>query len=272
MSSTDTAPASKVNAIADALRWGTWKTHEHAARLVYGGTSIKGAKNPRLVIVKMNGQTIRITDQQGKLVQQGGNSTKFWAAQVTDETDDFEIEEEDANGPHHVTRETVRHSSDGDAIAVETSRTFRTKAAAQKHADLWGQSALEGATIRVIAGRAPVDSLPGKTPGEVAAPTSHTQAVRRAATGAKGEPKSAQRHPCKCGCGTMVRNLFGQGHDARHVSNLAASYKADPTAKNRASVLAMVEFSEPLTRKLRRSIELIDEKLARGSKPATASK
>lgn len=108
-----------------------------------------------------------------------------------------------------------------------------------------------------------------------------TAAVQRAAGKASSEPKAPkQLHPCKCGCGQQVKNLYAQGHDARHVSQLATQYfevvrgsgGPEDVAATAKSVRAEVAFSDRLTAKLNRSIELIDEKAAKKTQAQATAK
>lgn len=94
-------------------------------------------------------------------------------------------------------------------------------------------------------------------------------ATKPAATkpAAKSEPK--QMNQCGCGCGQAVKGRFAQGHDARHCSQLRQAYEAG--SLTRAKALAQVAFSDKLTAKLTRSLDLADErKAAAAAKTADA--
>lgn len=105
--------------------------------------------------------------------------------------------------------------------------------------------------------------------------TQHASDLRKAAKDAQAEEKAANKlHPCRCGCGKQIKNLYAQGHDARHVSQLAEQYrtavKGDVDAAELATIkdriFQAVADRPRLTAKLERSVELIDEKAAKGSK------
>lgn len=105
--------------------------------------------------------------------------------------------------------------------------------------------------------------------------TEHASDLRKAA---KAEKASApkQLHPCRCGCGQQVKNLYAQGHDARHVSQLAEKYREAVKGdldqgdldKLAASLILELQDRERLVAKLERSMELIDEKAAKRNKAA----
>ena len=108
--------------------------------------------------------------------------------------------------------------------------------------------------------------------------TEHASDLRKAARdAAKGESAASKLHPCRCGCGKQIKNLYAQGHDARHVSQLAETYrdavKGDMEQgdldKLAASLVLQLQDRERLVAKLERSMELIDEKAAKGSKAST---
>jgi hypothetical protein len=110
--------------------------------------------------------------------------------------------------------------------------------------------------------------LPGTRPGQVPTAAEKAKAAR---AGTTPPPPRNKKSPCKCGCGKQVTNLFAQGHDARLVSQLAQQYRetrpggaSATAAKKRASLrdalLKQVNFSEPLARKLTRSLEIIEKR------------
>lgn len=107
-----------------------------------------------------------------------------------------------------------------------------------------------------------------------------TPSVKADDEGAKAARPQRQLNQCKCGCGSAVKNRYGQGHDARHVSQLASAYKAVVEGDSGPEDVAMaaqvarseVVFSDKLTAKLNRSIELIDAKAAKKAQAQAAAK
>jgi hypothetical protein len=52
---------------------------------------------------------------------------------------------------------------------------------------------------------------------------------------------SSPQNPCKCGCGTLVRNQFAQGHDGRLKGQLLTASRSADWWTREAAVVAMVE-------------------------------
>lgn len=67
-----------------------------------------------------------------------------------------------------------------------------------------GGDRTRGPDVLVATGK----GLPGKVPGDVKAPS---------------RSRNGKLHDCLCGCGTQVRGMYAQGHDARHVSKVVAA-------------------------------------------------
>ena len=73
-------------------------------------------------------------------------------------------------------------------------------------------------------------------------------------------PKKATEGKCRCGCGEAVTALYRPGHDARHCSQLRASYEDGKLT--RAAALAQVTHSDKLAAKLTRALDLADGRIA----------
>jgi hypothetical protein len=56
--------------------------------------------------------------------------------------------------------------------------------------------------------------------------------------------------PCKCGCGAIVKGLYKQGHDAKHVSQLVALFVQDPEQDFEDFAAAHLPHSQNLELKL----------------------
>lgn len=49
---------------------------------------------------------------------------------------------------------------------------------------------------------------------------------------------------CRCGCGAQVRNLYVQGHDAKHVSYLLSINASDLTAAKELTPPLLATFQK----------------------------
>lgn len=192
---------------ADALvTWGSWKTHENRAALVYYGQDRKtpDAKGRRVVVGNGPAGWRMLDPETGKLTVWGGYATRFWATPDTDAKSN-QIAVADFND---------------SALQELHKMVYPEKYVA---ADVAQEAGLR--TIKEIAKTA-------AKPGQVA--------------------KDTRRHPCLCGCGSMVKNLYGQGHDARHASAIARRIIAGedlalldelPTEALRTKAAAMIKKS-----------------------------
>lgn len=112
-------------------QWGTWKTHGHAAEVQFYGddrtfpakegirSSVQSDGRGGIEITSLTGERIGTYGDGLKLAR--GGATRFWAVPAVERQADKEFVEVDPVTEEGTeTFEEVRHSSDGDAIAVGT--------------------------------------------------------------------------------------------------------------------------------------------------------
>jgi hypothetical protein len=277
MKAAQAAQAAQAEADAKAVPTkATWADHGEPSAILWFGTGAQRKPNasgaPAVVRVaegKSDWIQVMAVERSvstghmklGSLIVQLSKAGKFWAAPVAKNGDSAPAP---IAGQCHVKKVAKGDTADGHHEGdVTYSRTFPDPGQARGY-----MASLESTgewDMEIAAGRPPRESLPGRTPGSVtpSAQSRRTSDLRRAA---------GKLNPCHCGCGTQVKNLFAQGHDARWVSQQAEKYrdalKGDVSeaklATLRATLLQEVKaISLKLEAKLERSLELIDEKAAK---------
>lgn len=231
-----TAPAQGTTGLPNRANW---KGHEHRAELMFFGNDKTPWPNGIKVAARMDGNMLSLSGEfvDGHREVRIGAAGKFWAAPV----------------PARITHDEVRHSSDGDAIAV-IDGTREDCANCTPRCSVCGLPNPLGTDSHESSENCCGDPECGACNGGNGGPAGHLD--KQSARSLDGT--------CRCGCGQKVgkRSIFRQGHDAKMVSKLVERVRSGDLAPDMA-IGAAALVSDALAYKTRRAVENAVSKLAK---------